>query len=145
MSFNLMAYLGITIVLIAQLHSAAYIAYKTTMAAIDFEKGLAITYRRGSIIANYMGQFEFSFVIMFLATSMMVSVMALYGAMHYWDMIEQRDKEVAEEGFLGVSVSALDMMKFTIVGIVVVVVTYYSAYSIGETVDELIGWADNWS
>jgi len=145
MSYNLIAYLGIVMVLISQLCSAAYIAYKTTEALVSFVDGFAIVYRRGSIIANYMGQFEVAFGILFYATSMMVSVLAVYGAMHYWDMIEERDKAVAEEGFLGVSVSFLDILKFAILGMVVVVVTFYSAYSIGETVDELIGWVDDWS
>lgn len=145
MSYNLIAYLGIVMVLISQLCSAAYISYKTTEALVSFTDGFAFVYRRGSIIANYMGQFEIVFGVMFFATSMMTSVLAVYGAMHYWDMIEERDKAVASEGFLGVSVSFLDILKMGILGMVVVVVTFYSAYSIGETVDQLIGWVDDWS
>lgn len=145
MSYNLIAYLGIVMVLIMQLCSASYIAFKTTEALISFVDGFAFIYRRGSIIANYMGQFEISFGILFYATSVMITALSVYGAMHYWDMIEERDKAVAEEGFLGVSVSFLDILKFGILGMVIVVVTFYSAYSIGETVDQLIGWVDDWS
>jgi hypothetical protein len=37
------------------------------------------------------------------------------------------------------------MIKFLAMGSAVLISTYYAVYSIGETVDQLIGWFDEWS
>lgn len=109
---------------------------------ISFGEGLAHIYRRKNIVANYMGQYEFVYVVLFYGTSMMLSLMAFYSAAHIWDMVAVREVAVANEGFMGVAVSYMDLIKFLTLGLVVAVVTYYSAYSLGEVVDDLIGWFD---
>lgn len=89
-----------------------------------------------------MGQYEIVYGILFFATPLGLTMMALYGAMHFWDMVAERETAVADEGFFGVAVSNIDAIKLMTLGLVVAVVTYYSSYSIGETLDELIGWFD---
>ena len=51
----------------------------------------------------------------------------------------------AKEGFFGVTVAHVTMIKFLAMGSAVLISTYYAVYSIGETVDQLIGWFDEWS
>jgi len=61
-----------------------------------------------------------------------------------WETLEAREAG-ATEGFLGVAVSYVTMIKFLAMGSAVLISTYYAVYSIGETVDQLIGWFDEWS
>lgn len=89
-----------------------------------------------------MGQWEIVFGTLFYATPLGLTVMGLYGAMHIWDMVEEREVAVANEGFFGVAVSNMDMLKFMVLGLTVAVVTFYASYSIGELLDELVGWFD---
>ena len=89
-----------------------------------------------------MGQYEFTFAILFFGTPMVLAMAAIYGAMQIWNTIAEREEAVATEGFLGAVVSMNDLFKFGCLGLVVSVVTWYSAHSIGEVVDELLGWFD---
>lgn len=136
--------MGDIVVLIVQLCSAAYIIYKTTQAVISFADGLAHIYRLGSVISNYMGQYELIYVTLYYGTAFVMVIQAFYGAMTIWDMIAAREKGVEAEGFFGTAVSFMDCLKGLTLGMVVAIATYYSAYSIGETVDNLIGWFDQW-
>lgn len=45
---------------------------------------------------------------------------------------------------MGRAVSWGQFIRFMAMGSALVTVTYYGAYSIGETVDNLIGWNDDW-
>ena len=141
---NVIVYIGDIMVLVVSLCSAAYMAVKTTEAVITFGEGYAYIYRQGSIVGNYMGQFEVVFAFLFYMLPMGLAIIATYGAMHIWDMVEERDTAVADEGFMGASVSVRDCMKFVALGIVVMVTTYWASWSIGDVVDELIGWFDKW-
>jgi len=58
-----------------------------------------------------------------------------------WDYLEERE-EGAAEGFLGRAVSWGDAIKFVAMGFGVLIVTYYSVYSMGETLVKLVGWID---
>lgn len=109
---------------------------------MHFSDGLAHIYRRQNIILNYMGQWEIVFGTLFFATPLGLTMMALYGAMHIWNMVEEREVAVSNEGFFGVAASHMDMLRFMALGITVAVVTFYASYSIGELLDELIGWFD---
>ena len=84
------------------------------------------------------------YVSLFFITPFALTVMSLLGASRLWEMLEERE-EGAAEGVFGRAVSWTNAIKFLSMGMVVIIVTYYSAYSIGETVDQLIGWFDEWS
>lgn len=90
---------------------------------ISFVDGLAHIYRRGSIVGNYMGQYEFLYTSLFFGTAMGLTFMALYGAMQVWDTIAERESAVANEGFYGSAVSYQDMLKGLCLGLVVAVAT----------------------
>lgn len=89
-----------------------------------------------------MGQFELAYVVLFYATALGLTMMAFWSASSIWDSVAVREVAVAEQGFMGAAVSFLDCLKFVTLGLVVAIATYYAAYSIGETVDDLIGWFD---
>merc|ERR1712070_246121 len=101
---------------------AAFIAYKTIQAAVNFAQGFAFLY---------------------LATALSIVIVSFFGASRMWEFIEERE-EGAAEGFLGRAFSWAYAIKFFTMGAAILVGTYYSAYSIGETVDNLIGWMDDW-
>jgi len=84
------------------------------------------------------------YVSLFYLTPFALTVMALLGASRLWEMLEERE-EGAAEGFLGRAVSWTHAIKFMTMGMAMIVTTYYAAYSIGEVVDQLIGWFDEWS
>lgn len=58
-----------------------------------------------------------------------------------WNYLEERE-EGAAEGFLGRAVSWGDAIKFVSMGFGVLIVTYYSVYSMSETLVKLVGWID---
>lgn len=72
----------------------------------------------------------------------MLTLISLYAAMDVWDSVAEREHAVATEGFMGTAVSYLDMLRHMTLGLVIAVATYYATYSLGETVDDLIGWFD---
>jgi hypothetical protein len=57
--------------------------------------------------------------------------------------MEEREAGVLN-GFNGNTISWVNAIKFTFMGAAVVSITYYGAYSIGETIDQLLGWFDAW-
>ena len=61
-----------------------------------------------------------------------------------WETLEAREVG-AKEGFFVVAVAHVTSIKFLAMGSAVLISTYYGVYSIGETVDQLIGWFDEWS
>jgi hypothetical protein len=122
---------------------AAFIAYKTIQAAVNFSQGFAFNYRGGSILGNQIGLYELGFVSLYLSTAFALVVIGFFGATRMWEFIEERE-EGAAEGFFGRAVSWGYLIKFGAMGAALLVSTYYSAYSIGETVDNLIGWMDDW-
>lgn len=138
-------YLGTASVLSVCLLSAGYLAYKASAAAISFIDGFAYFYRLKSTEGNSMGLYETIFVSLFLLTSFLVTVVSLYGAGDIWTAVETREAGVKADGYYGSAVSMVDAMKFGVLGMVVAMGTWISAYSMGNTVDELVGWFDDWT
>ena len=91
-----------------------------------------------------MGQYEALYVSIFYGTAGVLTFVAFAGASKYWEMIETREVEV-KEGFLGKAVSYTDCIKFLAMGSAILISTFYASWSIGDTVDQLIGWFDKWS
>lgn len=141
----MMMYLGTASVLSVCLLSAGYLAYKATAAAISFIDGFAYFYRLKSTQGNSMGLYETIFVALFLLTSAFTTVASLYGAGDIWSAVEAREVGAKKDGTFGSAVAMLDAMKFGMLGMVVAMATWTSAYSLGNTVDELVGWFDAWS
>jgi len=59
-------------------------------------------------------------------------------------MLEAREAGAAE-GFFGRAVSGTHAIEFITMGTAVVATTFYAAYSVGETIDETIGWFKVWT
>lgn len=138
-------YLGTAGVLTTCLLSAGYLAYKATAATISFIDGFSYFWRLKSTEGNNMGLYETLFSTLFLVTSLVITITSLIGASDVWDAVEKREKAAATEGSSGVAVSTMDAMKLGMLGTVVAMGTWISAYSMGNTVDELIGWFDDWT
>lgn len=138
-------YLGIASVLSVCLLSAGYLVVKATASAISFIDGFAYFYRLKSTQGNQMGLYETIFVSLYFATSLFTTIASIYGASNLWTLIETREASVKADGFYGSAVSMLDAMKFGMLGMVVAMGTWIAAYSLGNTVDENIGWFDQWS
>jgi len=92
-----------------------------------------------------MGLYETIFVVLFLGTSLYMTVASLYGANFIWSAVELREADVKASGQYGTAVSMVDAMKMGSLGMVIAMGTWISAYSLGNTVDELIGWFDDWT
>merc|ERR1711998_475909 len=52
---------------------------------------------------------------------------------------------MGKSGQFGSALSMVDAMKFGMLGAVGAISTWITAYTLGNTVDELIGWFDEWS
>lgn len=139
----IMMYMGVVMGVIAELIAAAYILVKTTDAVISFTKGFAFNYRRDNILGNLMGQLETLYVTIFFASGFGLAVVTLLGGAQIWEALKAREEGVTK-GFLGQAVSYTQAIKFFTLGTAVVVPTYFAAYGIGQTVDQLIGWFDQW-
>lgn len=92
-----------------------------------------------------MGLYETLFNVLYGLTSLYITVSSFTAAGALWTSVEQREADVADKGQYGVAVSTLDAMKFGAIGMIVAMGTWISAYSMGNTVDELIGWFDDWT
>lgn len=92
-----------------------------------------------------MGLYETIFVVLFLLTSLYMTVSSLYGANIIWSAVELREADVVASGQYGTAVSMIDAMKMGALGMTIAMGTWISAYSLGNTVDELIGWFDDWT
>lgn len=138
-------YIGTTMVLSVCLLSAGYIVLVSAKAAISFEDGFAFTYRGYSNIGNNVAIFEVVFAVLFILTSLTITISALMGASDIWSTVELRELAVASDGFYGTAVSMMDALKLGVLGTVVAMATWVGAYAMGETVDKLIGWWDEWS
>jgi len=107
--------------------------------------GFAFTYRLNSTLGNQLYIYELVFAILFLITSLATSIASLYGASNVWEAVEAREAGAKANGQFGSAVSVMDALKFGALGGVVAMGTWIAAYSMGQTVDELIGWFDEWS
>lgn len=92
-----------------------------------------------------MALYEAIFAILYLATSLTITLASLWGSSDIWSKVDQRIEGAANDGANGVAVSMLDAMKLGTLGFVVAMGTWIAAYSMGNTVDELIGWFDDWT
>lgn len=92
-----------------------------------------------------MGLYETIFVSLYLFTSFVITAASLYGAGQIWSAVEAREAGVKADGFYGSAVSMVDAMKFGMLGMTVAMGTWIAAYSMGNTVDELVGWFDDWT
>lgn len=144
-STAMVIYMVDVIVLIVCLLSAAWIAVKSIAAAIDFVDGFAFNYRKGSLFGDMIGGLEVAAFGLYLATSLLVTVTSLIGASLVWYLVDERVVEVKEKGIFGVAVSVHDAIKFCALSFIVALGVAISAWSMGDTVDELVGWFDEWS
>lgn len=138
-------YLGTLATLVISLLAAAYIVVKTTAAAISFLDGFAFDYRGASTNGDRMGLYELLFTLLFLATGLVIIILSFVGASNLWEEIDARVLGAATEGIFGTAISNMDMFRFGTLGMVYAIATWITAFSLGETVDELIGWFDDWT
>lgn len=144
-SGSMMMYLGDAMYLAANFMAAAWIIYKTTLAAISFQDGFAYLYRNGSVNGNDIGLWELLFTLKYLGTAFVITIVAYVAASDIWTTMEARDLAVAQNGFFGKAVSTMDLLKFMVMGGISIMSTFIAAHAMGETVDNLIGWFDEWS
>jgi hypothetical protein len=88
---------------------------------------------------NLLPYYEFGYFALYNFTAFGVIVMAFFGSIQMWELVEEREVGAAE-GFLGRAISWGDAIKFMALGTAVMVTTYYAAYAIGETLDQSIEW-----
>ena len=92
-----------------------------------------------------MGGLEVAAFMLYLSTSFVVTIMSLFAAALVWAIVDYRVWDAKTNGFLGAAVSIADGIKFGALGMVVALAVAISAWSMGDTVDELVGWFDKWS
>lgn len=132
-----MMYFGIAAALIVELCSAAYIVYKLVQSTVNIGILVASSYRLKSITGNMLGYYEFFYFSLYNVTAFAIVVMAFFGSIQMWELIEERE-EGAAEGFLGRAISWGYALRFMAIGTATIVITYYAAYAIGETLDNAI-------
>lgn len=88
-----------------------------------------------------MGFYEMAYFSLYMLTAAAIVVTAFLGSFEMWNLLEERE-EGAAEGFLGRAVSWGTAIKFVSMGSGVLMITYYSIYSMGQTIDNLISWID---
>lgn len=134
-----MMYFGISMALLIEMCSAAYIVYKLVQSTVNIGVLVASSYRLTSIAGNLLPYYEFFYFALYNFTAFGVVVMAFFGSIQLWELVDER-VEGAAEGFLGRAISWGDAIKFLMLGTGIIVTTYYAAYSIGETLDQAIEW-----
>merc|ERR1719198_100489 len=92
-----------------------------------------------------MALYETIFVSLFLATSLTITLISLYAADQIWTLVDTRETGAAKDGAGGVAVSMMDVFKMGTLGFTATMATWITAYSLGNTVDELVGWFDDWT
>lgn len=117
-------------------------AYKIVDATIVSSQLLYAQFKGYSILQNQAGYYEFAMFAIYMATTLTLITMAFFGAIQMWELLEERE-EGAAEGFLGRAVAWDDAIRLWTLGSAVIVITYYAAYSIGETVDNAVTWIGN--
>ena len=140
----LLMYIGDVVILAVSLVSAAWIAVKTVEQSISFTNGFYALYGSGSAFGNLMGAVEIIFIVLYLMTSVAITGMGVVGAMLFWEFISGRETAALNEGKYGNAVSWPDVIKYGALGMVVSVGTWTTAWAIGQTVDQTVGWFDDW-
>lgn len=131
--------------LIIMIASSAFVAVKTTAAAVSFKKGFYYQYAGASLEGDLMYLWELIFVSAWLLWSTGVTVGAFYEAAAIIDTVTARETAVHTDGTMGTAITAVMAMKaFTLI-MVMAFGTWISAYTLGDTADELIGWFDQYS
>lgn len=141
---ELLMYIGDIGILIINLVSAAWVVVKTVEQAISFTEGFYYMYGNGSAFGNLMGGVELAFIILYLMTSLAITVMAIVGAMFMWEMISGREYAALNEGKFGHAFSWPDIIKYGALGMILAFGTWTTAWAIGQTVDNTVGWFDDW-
>merc|ERR1719240_1727836 len=106
-----MMYFGIAAALIVELCSAAYIVYKLVQSTVNIGILVASSYTLKSITGNLLGYYEFFYFSLYNFTAFGIVVMAFFGSIRLWELIEER-VEGAAEGFFGRAVSWHNAIKF---------------------------------
>lgn len=131
--------------LIIMIASSAFVAVKTTAAAVNFSLGFYFQYAGASLEGDLMYLWELIFVSAWLLWSATVTVGAYYEASQIIDQLTLREMAVYKDGTMGTAVTPVMAMKaFTLI-MVMAFSTWISAYTLGETADELIGWFDQYA
>lgn len=136
------ACLSALIIIIA---SSAFVAVKTTAAAVNFSLGYYFQYAGASREGDLMYAWELIFVSAWLLWSLAVTVGGYYEAAQIIDTLGARELGVHTDGTMGTAVTPVMAMKaFTLI-MVMAFGTWISAYVLGQTADELIGWFDQYA
>jgi len=131
--------------LIIMIASSAFVAVKTTAAAVNFSLGFYFQYAGASLEGDFMYLWELIFVSAWLLWSATVTIGAYYEASQIIDQLQLRELAVYKDGTMGTAVTPVMAMKaFTLI-MVMAFSTWISAYTLGETADELIGWFDQYA
>merc|ERR1719329_2135299 len=93
-------YFGIAMALLIEMCSAAYIVYKLVQSTVDISVLVASGYRLTSIAGNLLPYYEFGYFALYNFTAFGVIVMAFFGSIQMWELVEEREVGAAE-GFLG--------------------------------------------
>jgi len=141
---ELLMYIGDIVILTINLVSAAWVVVKTVEQGISFTNGFYALYGNGSAFGNLMGGIELFFILLHVMTSLGMTVAAIIGAMFMWEMIEGREYAALYEGKYGHAFSWPDIIKYGALGMMLAFGTWTTAWAIGETVDQTIGWFDDW-
>jgi hypothetical protein len=131
--------------LIIGIASAAFVAVKTTSAAVNFSMGFYFQYHGAGAEGDIMYAWELIFVSLWLLWSASLTIGMYYEAAQIIDAVSAREKGVLTDGTFGSAMSYNNAMKASTLMMVMAFGAWISAYVLGETADELIGWFDQYS
>lgn len=130
--------------------SAAYVVVHAVDAGVSytlpFIEGYAAKYRSGySTWGDSMGVFELVALILYMAWSMLMTVLALVEGANIWQTLEARERGVKEDGAGGVALDDLQALKLVVLCIIMGVMSIVGGFSLGDVADELITWFDHYA
>jgi len=135
--------------LLTALGTAAWVAVKTVDASVDFANGYAHVYRNHTtwertFLSIWLGLWELIGLTMFLGWSMFVTVAAFDVASYVVDLLNDREKLVAQ-GKYGQVANFPDSLKFATLLFVQAVAVWVSGYSLASNVDEIVDYFDHYA
>jgi hypothetical protein len=131
--------------LIIGIAAAAFVAVKTTSAAVNFSMGFYFQYHGAGAEGDVMYLWELIFVALWLLWSASLTIGMYYEAAQIIDAVSAREAGVLTDGTFGTAISMNSAMKTSTLMMVMAFGAWISAYVLGETADELIGWFDQYS
>lgn len=143
-------YTGVLMSLVMSFISAAYVVVKTVDAGVSytapFIEGYAYTYRGGSVSwGDNLGLFELIALLLFSLWSLVMTIVALFGADSVWEQLEARVVGVKTEGQGGVALDDWVAIKIFTLTILVGITSLIGGCGLGDVADKLITWFDNYA